>query len=47
MNNYYFYVAPNEDELGCEFTISELIDMEFKSNPDNFPDKFTKFFDTT
>lgn len=25
-----------------EFTIRELIDMEFKSNPDNFPDKTAK-----
>lgn len=42
MNDYYFYVAPDEDGMGWEFTIRELIDMEFKSNPDNFPDKTAK-----
>lgn len=42
MNNYYFYVAPNEEDLGWEFTISDLIESEFEANPDNFPDKSAK-----
>ena len=39
MNDYYFYVAPDEEGLGWEFTISDLIESEFEENPDNFPDK--------
>lgn len=42
MNNYYFYVAPDEDDLGWEFTISDLIESEFEANPDNFPDNAAK-----
>lgn len=42
MNDYYFYVGPFEEGMGWEFTICDLIDMEFKYNPDNFPDKSTK-----
>lgn len=44
MNNYYFYVAPNEEEvdLGWEFTISDLIESEFEAKPENFPDKSAK-----
>lgn len=42
MNNYYFYVAPNEDDLGWEFTISDLIESEFEERPDNFPTKAAK-----
>lgn len=42
MNNYYFYVAPNEDDLGWEFTISDLIEDEFEERPDNFPTKAAK-----
>ena len=42
MNDYYFYVAPNEEDLGWEFTISDLIESEFETNPDNFPDKEAK-----
>ena len=44
MNDYYFYVAPDEEEvdLGWEFTISDLIESEFETNPDNFPDKAAK-----
>ena len=42
MNDYYFYVAPDEEGLGWEFTISDLIESEFESRPDNFPDKSAK-----
>lgn len=42
MNNYYFYVAPNEDDLGWEFTTSDLIESEFEEKPDNFPTKAAK-----
>ena len=42
MNDYYFYVAPDEEGLGWEFTISDLIESEFKARPDNFPDKSAK-----
>ena len=42
MNNYYFYVAPDVEDLGWEFTISDLIESEFETNPDNFPDKAAK-----
>ena len=42
MNDYYFYVAPDEEDLGWEFTISDLIESEFDANPDNFPDKSAK-----
>ena len=42
MNDYYFYVSPDEDGLGWEFTISDLIESEFEANPDNFPDKSAK-----
>ena len=42
MNDYYFYVAPDEDDLGWEFTISDLIESEFEANPDNFPDNAAK-----
>ena len=42
MNDYYFYVAPNEDDLGWEFTISDLIEDEFEERPDNFPTKAAK-----
>ncbi|MBR4136079.1 MAG: hypothetical protein IKU03_06705 [Bacteroidales bacterium] len=42
MNDYYFYVAPDEDGLGWEFTISDLIESEFEERPDNFPDKSAK-----
>lgn len=42
MNDYYFYLAPNEDYLGWEFTISDLIESEFEAKPDNFPDKSAK-----
>ena len=42
MTDYYFYVAPNEDDWGWEFTISDLIEDEFKERPDNFPDKSAK-----
>lgn len=42
MNDYYFYVAPDEEGLGWEFTISDLIESEFEVNPDNFPDKSAK-----
>lgn len=42
MNNYYFHVAPNEDDLGWEFTISDLIEDEFEERPDNFPTKSAK-----
>lgn len=42
MNDYFFYVAPDEEGLGWEFTISDLIESEFETNPDNFPDKAAK-----
>ena len=42
MNDYYFYVAPNEEDLGWEFTIRELIGSEFEAHPDNFPNKSEK-----
>ena len=42
MNDYYFYVAPNEEGLGWEFTICELIECEFEAHPDNFPNKTEK-----
>jgi len=42
MNDYCFYVSPDEDGLGWEFTISDLIESEFEANPDNFPDKSAK-----
>ena len=42
MNDYYFYVAPDEEGLGWEFTISDLIESEFEEKPDNFPTKATK-----
>ena len=42
MNDYCFYVAPDEEGLGWEFTISDLIESEFETNPDNFPDKAAK-----
>ena len=42
MNDYYFYVAPDEEGLGWEFTISDLIESEFEEKPDNFPDKSAK-----
>lgn len=42
MNDYYFYVAPDEEYLGWEFTISDLIESEFEDRPDNFPDKSAK-----
>jgi hypothetical protein len=44
MNNYYFYVEQDEEGLGLgwEFTISDLIESEFKSKPNNFPDKSAK-----
>ena len=37
-----FYVAPDEEGLGWEFTISSLIENEFEARPDNFPDKSAK-----
>ena len=42
MHDYYFYVAPDEEGLGWEFTISDLIESEFEARPDNFPDKSAK-----
>lgn len=42
MNDYYFYVAPDEEDLGWEFTISDLIESEFEEKPDNFPNKAAK-----
>lgn len=42
MKDYYFYVAPDEDDLGWEFTISDLIESEFEARPDNFPTKVAK-----
>jgi len=42
MNDYYFYVAPDEEGLGWEFTISDLIESEFEAKPEKFPDKSAK-----
>ena len=42
MNDYYFYVAPDEEGLGWEFTICDLIESEFAARPDIFPDKIAK-----
>ena len=42
MNDYCFYVAPDEEGLGWEFSICDLIESEFEANPDNFPDKSAK-----
>ena len=42
MNDYYFYVAPNEEDLGWEFNIRELIESEFEARPDIFPNKLAK-----
>ena len=42
MNDYYFYVAPDEEGWGWGFTISDLIESEFEERPDNFPDKASK-----
>ena len=42
MNDYYFYVAPDEEGLGWEFTISDLIESEFEDRPDKFPNKAAK-----
>ena len=42
MNDYYFYVAPDDEGLGWEFTISDLIESDFEANLDNFPDKSTR-----
>ena len=42
MNDYFFYVAPDEEGLGWEFTISSLIENEFEARPDIFPDKSAK-----
>ena len=42
MNDYYFYVAPDEEGLGWEFTICDLIESEFEARPDNFPNKLAK-----
>lgn len=42
MNDYYFYVAPDEEGLGWKFTISDLIESEFEANPDNFLDNAAK-----
>lgn len=42
MHDYYFYVAPDEEGLGWEFTISDLIESEFEARLDNFPDKSAK-----
>ncbi|MBR4349599.1 MAG: hypothetical protein IKP99_02635 [Bacteroidales bacterium] len=41
MNNYYFCVNPGEASV-WEFTIEDLIDAEFESYPDIFPDKTVK-----
>lgn len=41
MNNYYFCVNPGEASV-WEFTIEDLIDAEFESYPDIFPDKAVK-----
>ena len=37
-----FYVAPDEEGLGWEFTISDLIESEFEDRPDKFPNKAAK-----
>lgn len=37
-----FFLAPNEDYIGWEFTISDLIETEFEAKPDNFTDKSAK-----
>ena len=42
MNDYYFYVAPDEEGLGWEFTICDLIESEFAARHDIFPDKSAK-----
>lgn len=42
MNDYFFYVAPDEEGLGWEFTICDLIESEFEARPDIFPDKSAK-----
>lgn len=42
MNDYYFYVSPDVEDLEWEFTISDLIEREFEKRPDNFPDKAAK-----
>lgn len=42
MNDYYFYVAPDEEGLGWEFTISDLIESEFEDRHDKFPNKSAK-----
>ena len=42
MNNYYFCVNPGDECSVWEFTIEDLIDAEFESYPDNFPDKAVK-----
>ena len=42
MNDYYFYVTPDEEGLGWEFTISDLIESEFEARPDKFPNKLAK-----
>ena len=42
MNNYYFCVNPGDDCSVWEFTIEDLIDAEFESYPDIFPDKAVK-----
>lgn len=42
MNDYYFYVAPDEEGLGWEFTISDLIESEFEARPDYFQNKSAK-----
>jgi len=42
MNDYYFYVVTDEEGLGWEFTISDLIESEFEARPDNFLDKSAK-----
>ena len=42
MNDYCFYVAPDEEGLRWEFTIGDLIESEFEANHDNFPDKSAK-----
>ena len=42
MNDLFFYVAPDEEGLGWEFTISDLIESEFEDRPDKFPNKAAK-----
>ena len=42
MNDYFFYVAPDEEGLGWEFTICDLIESEFAARHDIFPDKSAK-----